>query len=190
MEESAGIVTQLLHELRGGNRLAEEKLIPIVYNKLKRIASAQLRREHAANSLQPTALVHEAYLRLTKMQQIDWQSRSHFFRISATVMRRVLVDHARNLDAKKRGEKPATVVLEDAIIFAKERPLDVVALDDALSRFSQVDPRAAQVVEMRFFAGMTEDEIGSALDVSPRTVKRDWQSARLWLFNELSGESC
>jgi len=186
MADRSGEVTQLLHELKRGNRLAEEKLIPIVYSKLKRIAAGQLRREDRAHSLQPTALVHEAYIRLTKLQEIDWQSRSHFFRISATVMRRILVDHARAQQATKRGEGLDPVSLNEAMFFSTERPADVIALDEALNRFGEIDPRAAQVVELRFFAGMTEEEIGFALDIGVRTVKRDWHSAKLWLYEELS----
>lgn len=188
MGDKSGEVTELLHELKRGNRLAEEKLIPIVYSKLKRIAAGQLRGEGHAHSLQPTALVHEAYIRLTKLQEIDWQSRSHFFRISATVMRRILVDHARAQQATKRGEGLDPVSLNEATLFSSERPADVIALDDALKRFAEIDPRAAQVVELRFFAGMTEEEIGNVLEIAARTVKRDWHSAKLWLYEELSSK--
>jgi RNA polymerase sigma factor (TIGR02999 family) len=181
-----GDVTKLLHELKQGNRDAEKKLIPIVYNNLKKLAANQLRREGPAHSLEPTALVHEAYLRLTRMQEVDWQGRSHFFRISATVMRRILVDHARANQAAKRGDGVSLVGFDDAIFFSPGRPADVIALDEALKSFAAIDPRAAHIVELRFFAGMTEEEIGQAVGISLRTVKRDWRAARLWLFEELT----
>jgi RNA polymerase sigma-70 factor (ECF subfamily) len=185
VETSPGEVTQLLFELKAGNRSAEERLIPLVYRELRRIASARLRNETRHHSLQPTALVHEAYIRLTRLQQIDWQSRSHFFAVSATVMRRILVDHARASQAAKRGDGDLTITLNDAIFPAPEREPEILALDEALDRLAKLDERQSKIVELRFFAGMSEEETGEVLGISSRTVKRDWRVAKAWLFAEL-----
>jgi RNA polymerase sigma factor (TIGR02999 family) len=179
-------VTQLLQQMKEGNKKAEEQLIPLVYGELRRIARSCLRGEAAGHSLQPTALVHEAYLRLTKMTEVDWQNRSHFFAVSATVMRRILVDHARANRAHKRGNGWDPVSLKDAILPAPERSADILALDEALTQLARLDERQAKVVELRFFAGMNEEETGEILGISSRTVKRDWRIARAWLFKELS----
>ena len=186
MKSDPGEVTRLLYELKAGNRAAEEQLIPLVYQELRRIASNRLRHEAAHHSLQPTALVHEAYLRLTRLQEIDWQSRSHFFAVSATLMRRILVDHARANLAKKRGDGVETITLNDAIFPSPEREPEILALDEALDRLARLDERQAQIVEMRFFAGMSEEETGNVLGISARTVKRDWRAAKAWLFAELN----
>jgi RNA polymerase sigma-70 factor, ECF subfamily len=181
-----GEVTNLLHELKQGNRTAEERLIPLVYGELRRIAAVYLRGESPANSLQPTALVHEAYLRLTSIKEVDWQSRSHFFAVSATIMRRILVDHARSIQARKRGGGWDAVSVNEAILPSPEHGPEIVALDEALTRLSEFAPRQAKVVELRFFAGMEADEVGAALGISARTVKRDWRIAKAWLFKELA----
>ncbi len=186
MENAPGEVTHLLFELKQGNRRAEDRLIPLVYKELRRIAANHLRREDSDHTLQPTALVHEAYLRLTRMQEIDWQSRSHFFAVSATLMRRILVDHARAQQARKRGDGLDAVSFNDAIFFSPERPADVIALDEALEELALIAPRPAHIVEMRFFAGMTEEEIGNVHDITARTVKRDWRFAKNWLYNRLA----
>jgi RNA polymerase sigma factor (TIGR02999 family) len=183
---STGEVTQILGELRRGNRDAEGKLIPLVYDELRRIAARHLRREAPQHSLQPTALVHEAYLRLIKIDQIDWQSRAHFFAVSATLMRRILVDHARARQASKRGDGLDLVSFDEALFAAPERAPEVLALDEALNRLARLDERQSKVVEMRFFAGMSEEEASDVLGVSVRTVKRDWRVAKAWLFKELS----
>jgi RNA polymerase sigma factor (TIGR02999 family) len=183
---TTGEVTQILVELRQGNREAEERLIPLVYDELRRIAAIHLRHEARQHSLQPTALVHEAYLRLTRIQEIDWQSRSHFFAVSATLMRRILVDHARAGRAHKRGDGWDAVSLNEALLPAPERGPEILALDDALKELALLDERQSKIVEMRFFAGMSEEEIGGVLGVSARTVKRDWRVAKAWLFKELS----
>lgn len=186
MGNMPGEVTRLLLELKGGKRDAEEHLIPLVYKELRRIASRYLRNERAGHSLQPTALVHEAYLRLTKMQTIDWQGHSHFFALSATLMRRILVDHARAQQSKKRGEGWDVISLyDDAFLPSPERPIEIVALDEALERLAEYDKRQAQIVELRFFAGMSEQEIGKFLGISAQTVKRDWRLAKAWLYKEL-----
>lgn len=185
MAAEAGEVTRLLLELKQGNKEAEGKLIPLVYNELRRIAGTYMRREAPGHSLQPTALVHEAYLRLTDLKKIDWQSRSHFFAVSATIMRRIVVDHARASRARKRGDGWDAVSLNDAILPSPERAPEILALDEALNRLAELDQRQSKIVELRFFAGMSEEEIGSVLGISARTVKRDWRIAKAWLFKEL-----
>jgi RNA polymerase sigma factor (TIGR02999 family) len=185
VKTTPGDVTRLLSEMKGGNRSAEERLIPLVYNELHRIASARLRNEAPHHSLQPTALVHEAYLKLTKLREIDWQSRSHFFAVSATLMRRILVDHARANQTKKRGEGGTFISLEDAMVPVPERELEILALNEALNKLTRLDERQSKIVELRFFAGMSEEETGEVLGISARTVKRDWRIAKAWLYAEL-----
>jgi RNA polymerase sigma factor (TIGR02999 family) len=185
VETGPGEVTQLLFQLKAGNRSAEDRLIPLVYKELRRIASVRLRNEAHDHSLQPTALVHEAYLRLTKLQNIDWQSRSHFFAISATIMRRILVDHARANLAQKRGDGGTFISLDEAEFPAPERESEILALNEALNKLAKLDQRQSKIVELRFFAGMSEDEAGEVLGVSSRTVKRDWRIAKAWLYAEL-----
>jgi RNA polymerase sigma-70 factor, ECF subfamily len=186
VENGPGDVTLLLLEIKRGNRAAEDELIPLVYKELHRLASLRMRREAAHHSLQPTALVHEAYLRLTRLHEIDWQSRSHFFAIAATLMRRILVDHARANQASKRGHGSITINLNDAAYAAPERQPDVLALDEALTKLAKLDERQSRIVELRFFVGMSEEETGNILGISARTVKRDWRAAKAWLFAELS----
>ena len=186
MDAAAGEVTQLLLELKRGNKEAEGRLIPMVYKELRRIAGTHLRRESANHSLQPTSLVHEAYLRLIEVKEIDWQSRSHFFAVSATIMRRILVDHARASHARKRGNGWDAISLNEAILPAPERAPEILDLDEALNKLATLDERQARIVEMRFFAGMSEEEAGEALGISARTVKRDWRIAKAWLFKELN----
>lgn len=181
-----GEVTQLLYELKQGNKDAEGRLVPLVYVELRRIAAAYLRREAPGISFNPTALVHEAYLRLTGIREIDWQSRSHFFAVSATIMRRILVDHARANLARKRGNGWDVVSLNDAILPSPERASEILQLDEALGRLALLDKRQAKIVELRFFSGMSEEETGEALGISSRTVRRDWRIAKAWLFKELS----
>lgn len=186
MSASSGEVTFLLLELKRGNKEAEGRLIPLVYKELRRIAASYLRRESPDNSLQPTALVHEAYIRLIDIKEVDWQSRSHFFAVSATLMRRILVDHARANQARKRGHGWDEVSLNEAILPSPERAPDILALDEALNKLAALDERQSKIVELRFFAGMSEDETASVLEISTRTVKRDWRIAKAWLFKELS----
>jgi RNA polymerase sigma factor (TIGR02999 family) len=181
-----GEVTNLLLELKQGNKEAEGRLIPLVYKELRRIAAIHLRREAPDHSLQPTALVHEAYLRLTDIKEIDWQSRSHFFAVSATLMRRILVDHARASHARKRGNGWDALSLNEAILPSPERAPEILALDAALKKLAAFDERQSKIVELRFFAGMSEDEAGGVLGISTRTVKRDWRVAKAWLYKELS----
>jgi RNA polymerase sigma factor (TIGR02999 family) len=183
---SPGDVTHLLHELKQGNKEAENHLIPLIYRELRRIAAIHLKGEARCRSMQATALVHEAYLRLIGIREIDWQSRSHFFAVAATLMRRILVDHARTAYAQKRGKGWDPVSLDEAVLPAPERASEILALDEALSKLATLDERQSKIVELRFFAGMNENEVGDALGISERTVKRDWRIAKAWLYKELS----
>jgi RNA polymerase sigma factor (TIGR02999 family) len=186
VDTGPGEVTKLLIELRGGDHSAEERLMPLIYKELRRIARAYMRGESPDNTLQPTALVHEAYMRLVTLQEIEWQNRSHFFAIAATVMRRILVDNARANKAKKRGQGWDAISINEAILPAPERGSEILALDDALERLATIDSRQSKIVELRFFAGMSEEETADALGISSRTVKRDWRLAKAWLFRELN----
>jgi len=175
-----GEVTRILLDFRKGNLEAQDRLVPLVYRELRRIASNHLRHERAHHSLQPTALVHEAYMRLIDIHDIDWQSRAHFFSVSSTLMRRILVDHARAGRAHKRGSGGETIVLDESLLPSPGKAPEVLALDEALDRLAHLDERQAKIVEMRFFAGMTEEETGEVLGISARTVKRDWRVARAY----------
>lgn len=186
--ESSGEITQLLQGWRGGDRKALDALLPIVYKELRRLAHFQMRQERPDHTLQSSALVHEAYLRLLGENTPQWESRSHFFAIAAQLMRQILVDYARRRGAGKRGGGAVTLSLEDAEVLApgKEKDLDVVALDDALKALAQIDARKAQVVELRFFGGLNFDQTAEVLGVSAVTVARDWSTARAWLHREMS----
>jgi RNA polymerase sigma factor (TIGR02999 family) len=181
-----GEVTQILIDIRSGNPNAHDRLMPLVYAELRRIAAAHLRKEAANHSLQPTAIVNEAYIRLVEINRVDWQGRGHFFAVASGAMRRILVDHARATRAEKRGGGVETCSFDEALVAFPGRSPDVLALDDALHRLSQLDARQAKIVEMMFFSGMTEEETGDALAISSRTVKRDWRIAKAWLYKELS----
>jgi RNA polymerase sigma factor (TIGR02999 family) len=187
VSKKQGEITQILLEFRHGSREAQDRLVLLVYRELRRIASAHLRHESATHSLQPTALVHEAYLRLVDIRQVEWQDRAHFFSVASTLMRRVLVEHARAKRARKRGGGEDTLWFDEASMPSPGRSPEIVALDDALNHLARLDERQAKIVEMRFFGGMTEEEIGEILGISVRTVKRDWRMAKAWLFKELSG---
>jgi RNA polymerase sigma factor (TIGR02999 family) len=178
-------VTELLVAMGRGDSSALDRLVPLVHDELRRLARRQMRRERDGHTLQTTALVNEAYLRLIDLTRVTLQDRAHFFAISARLMRRVLVDHARARGSAKRGGGADMVSLDEAVGLALERPADLVALDDALSALSVVDPRKGQVVEMRFFCGFSVDETAEALSVSPETVMRDWRLAKVWLLREL-----
>jgi RNA polymerase sigma factor (TIGR02999 family) len=180
-------VTGLLAAWRSGDEAALEKLLPIVYAELHRVAQRYMRGERRDASIQATALVHEAYMRLVDVRRIRWQNRAHFFAIAATLMRRILVDAARARLAKKRGDGAVQVVLEDAIAIEAAPALDVLAVDRALDQLAAFDARKARVVELRFFAGLTVDETAEALHVSQDTVMRDWKMAKSWLARELRG---
>lgn len=187
-EELQHEVTQILHEWSGGASDAPARLMPLVYNELRRQARGYLSRERGEHTLQPTALVHEAYLRLVDQTRVDWKNRAHFYGTAANMMRRVLIDHARGHVADKRGGGAIRLSIDDLQIPVEERAASFLALDEALEKLAKFDDRKAKVVEMRFFAGLTDAEIAEVLAVTERTVQRDWRSARLWLFGELSGE--
>jgi len=179
-------VTQLLRDLRLGDAQAVDALIPIVYGELRRLAAHYLRDERAALTLQPTALVNEAYMRLVSQEMPDWEGRSHFFGVAAHLMRQILVDHARRHRSQKRGSGLAAVTLEEAIAFAPSRSDDIIALDDALTRLAAQDERKARVIELRFFGGMTADETARALNISVATVGREQRLAEAWLHRDLT----
>jgi RNA polymerase sigma factor (TIGR02999 family) len=179
-------VTQLLMAWNDGDQSALERLIPLVHAELHRIARRYMRNERAGHTLQTSALINEAYLRLIDAQQVHWQNRAHFFGIAAQLMRRVLVDFARSRSYKKRGGGALQVSLDETMVITKERGEDLVALDEALSSLSELDERKGRVVEMRFFGGLSEKEIAEALTVSQETVRRDWRLAKSWLRRRLS----
>jgi RNA polymerase sigma-70 factor (ECF subfamily) len=180
-------ITKLLITLKDGDRAsAAAKLMPLVYDEFRALAARHLRRERADHTLQPTALVHEAYLRLIDQTRVDWQGRTHFFAVGAQAIRRILVDHARQRKRQKRGGGAGRVTLDDSVALAPQRAEEILALDEALSKLGQLDSRQAQVVEMRFFAGMSVDEVAGVLGVSKRTIEGDWTMARAWLMRELS----
>lgn len=179
-------VTRLLVEWREGRQEALDALLPLVYEELRRIANRSLRRERGSHTLQPTALVHEAFLRLLGQREVHWQNRAHFFAIASQIIRRILVDYARRRGAAKRGAGIETTALEHEVAASATQPVDTLALDEALTRLAQRDHQQARIVEMRFFGGLTNDEIAEVLGVSSRTVMRDWNMARAWLYDELS----
>ena len=181
-------ITGLLADWSRGDRTALDRLLPLIYADLRRIAVRQLRHERGGHTLQPTALVHEAYLRLVEQRAVAWQDRATFFGVAALVMRRVLVDHARRQAAKKRGDGAQRVPLED-IATTSPSQISVLALDHALGRLEKIDPGLAQIVELRAFGGLTIDEAAHVLNVSASTAKREWRTARAWLVRELSAES-
>ncbi len=182
-------VTELLVDWGRGDRSALERLMPAVYAELHRLAEQHLARERTDHTLQATALVHEAYLRLVDQRSVRWQNRAHFFGIAAQLMRRVLVDYARRRDAAKRGDGARPLSLEEAADQAPSRPLDILDLDRALDRLAALDPQQGRLVELRFFGGLTVEESAEVLGVSARTVKRDWRAARAWLYRELHPEA-
>lgn len=179
-------VTQLLLSWREGDAEAPERLMPLVYDELRRLAREYLRRERADHTLQATALVHEAYLRLVDDKAVNWQSRAHFYGIAARLMRRILVDHARAHNAEKRGGLTPRVSLDEARVLACENTADLLAVDGALQDFAQLYPRKGDVVELKFFGGLETREISEVLHVSEKTVLRDWSFAKLWLCRALS----
>lgn len=183
---SAGQVTQLLKSWSQGDQEALGRLMPVVYGELRRLARRQMARERPDHTLQVTALVHEAYLRLLDVRQVDWQDRAHFLALSAQMMRRILVDAARARTAGKRGGGVLHVSLEEAAVLPADPDRSLIALDEALAAFAAIAPRQANVVELRYFGGLTEEEIAAVLDQSARTVRRDWEFARVWLARELA----
>lgn len=178
-------VTQLLQNWRLGDRSALDKLMPLVYSELHRLAHKYMVREQAGHTLQTTALVNEAYVRLIDAQRVDWKDRSHFFAISASLMRRILVEFARSRNSDKRGKGEPQLELNEASLAMPNRNEDIVGLDDALTALADIDPRSAKVVELRFFGGLTVKETAEVLKISDKTVMRDWETARIWLMREL-----
>jgi RNA polymerase sigma-70 factor (ECF subfamily) len=180
-------ITGLLSQLTQGNQDAAEKLIPLVYEELKRLARAHMRRERSDHTLQTTALVHEAYLKMVRQEAVHWQGRSHFFGIAAQLMRQILIDHARGHLREKRGGGKAALPLTEALAFSPEHSEELLKLDEALERLSAIDPRQSKVVELRFFGGLSVEETSEFLGISPKTVKRDWAVAKAWLHAEVRG---
>lgn len=184
-----GEITRLLEGWSGGDPAAFDRLMPLVFDELRGLARAQFARERGNHTLQPTALVHEVYLRLVDRRSVSWQSRAQFLNFAAAMMRRILVDHARIRKAGKRGGDQMTVVFDEALDLPADLRPDLVAIDDALLALAAFDARQARIVELRFFGGLTVEEIALALGVSARTIHREWKIARLWLLRELQPEA-
>jgi RNA polymerase sigma factor (TIGR02999 family) len=187
MSAEDGEVTLLLKAMKNGDESAAGKLLPLVYNELHRLAESYMRRERPDHTLQATALINEAYLRLAR-DNIDWQSRQHFVGVAANVMRRLLVDHARAHNAEARAGGIQRVELEEGLMISSERSNEVLALHDALTKLEGVDERQAKVVELRYFGGFSVEEIGALLEISPRSVKRHWALARIWLLKQMKNQ--
>jgi RNA polymerase sigma factor (TIGR02999 family) len=179
-------VTRLLIDWKSGSKEALDSLTPIVYNELRRLADHYLRDEHAASTLQPTALVHEAYIRLVAQNLPDWESRSHFFGVAAHLMRQILVDHARRRTSAKRGSGAPKISIEESVTFAPGRHREIEALDDTLNALAAFDPRKAKVIELRFFGGLSVEETAQALGISIATVGREQRLAEAWLHREMA----
>ncbi|HMQ02395.1 MAG TPA: sigma-70 family RNA polymerase sigma factor [Pyrinomonadaceae bacterium] len=184
-EKNSPEITQLLLKWRDGDERALDDLLPQVYGELRRMAGNFMRRQKPGHTLQPSALVNEAYLRLIGSDQVNWQNRTHFFAMCAQLMRRILVDVARRKNSLKRGGDPIQVTLSEHLAASSEATEDLVALDSALERLARLSERQARIVELRYFAGLTDEQIAEALEISSRTVRRDWTIARAWLYREL-----
>jgi len=187
MADAPGEISRLLLEMRAGNKEAESRLMEVVYPELRRMAARHLQGESPDHTLQPTALVNEAYLQLIGNAEVDWKNRTHFFAAVAQCMRRILVDYARMRKAAKRDGALRQVELTDVLAISEDRLDEMLAIDEALTRLAAWDPRQSRVVELRFFGGLTEDETADVLGIAPRTVNRDWQLARAWLHGEVNG---
>ena len=186
METSLPSVSRLLRRWSAGDRAALDELMPLVYGELRRLARRHMRQQAAGHLLQTTALIHEAYIRLAGQEEKHWENRTHFFAVAARAMRCILVDHARAQKMAKRGGGAAELVFDEALALSAGHSAELVALDDALTVLARLHERQSKVVELRFFGGLTEEEIGAVLHVTPRTVRNDWRVARLWLSRELS----
>lgn len=186
MNLSQQSITQLLVQWRGGDKAALDKLIPIVEKELRRLASYYMRQQRPGHTLQTSALVNEAYLRLIDYKNMNWQNRAHFFAMAAQAMRRVLVHHARSRNYAKRGGGALNVTLDETVVVGQHRAAELIALDDALTDLGKIDPRMSRVVELRYFGGMSVEETAAALGISAITVKREWKAAKGWLLRELS----
>jgi len=186
MPDAQKNLTELLLAWQGGDKAALDQLIPVVYEELRRQARRHLRREDAGHTLQTTALIHEAYLRLVDQKNVQWQNRAQFFGIAAHLMRRILVDHARTKHRAKRGGSNVRISLTKAVALAKNPDLDLIEIDEALDRLAQIDEQQSRIVELRFFSGLNVEETAAALGISAATVKRDWSVAKAWLHREIS----
>lgn len=185
-ESSASEITRILHDWNGGDENAVEHLLPFVYDELKRQARFLMSRERPTHTLQPTALVHEAFIRIAQQAGIEWENRSHFYGIASRIMRQILVDYARRHSTAKRGENPLRLSLDDIEIPFEDRMDSIIQMNSILERLAQIDERQAQLVEMKFFGGLSNGEIAEALNISLRTTVREWHSARLWLLREFN----
>ncbi len=185
MQPSSVNVTMLLKQISSGNQNAVAELVPLLYDELRRMASRYLQRERPGHTLQATALVHEAYLRLVDQKGVEWQNRSHFFGVAAQQMRRILVDYARAHHAAKRGGPLPKISLDDALAIAEGRTGDLLELDEVLTRLASIDAQQVRIIELRFFAGLTVEETAEVLNISPATVKREWTTAKAWLAREI-----
>ncbi len=179
-------VTQLLIQWSNGDKAALNKLMPLIYDELRRLARHYMSRERPGHTLQTTALVNEAYVRLVNRKGVHWQNRAHFFAIAAQLMRSILVDHARSHAYAKRGGGARKIALDEALAVSQQRAADIVALDDALKRLAEIDPEQSRIVELKFFGGLTIEETAEVLGLSPATIKREWSTAKAWLYHELS----
>ena len=186
MTPSSQSITQLLSEWRDGDQTALDRLIPLVHQELRRLAHHYLKRERPEHTLQTTALVNEAYLKLVDHKDMHWQNRAHFFAVAAQAMRRILVDHARSRDAIKRGRGVAVITLDEAAAIADTQAADLLALNDALDQLTLLDARKSRIVELRYFGGMTVEETAEVLGLSPTTINREWQSAKTWLLRTMN----
>ncbi len=189
MDSGPGDITRLLRKVREGDPEAESHLAELVYRELHRLAKRCMQGERPDNTLQPTILVHDAFVKLVGYSAANWADRKHFFAVAATLMRRILIDHARETQAQRRGGGKGKLTLDDAVLVTASISEDLIALDEALTRLEELDPRQSKVVELRFFAGLSEGEVAKMLDLSTRTVKRDWVTARAWLHGQLAGDA-
>jgi RNA polymerase sigma factor (TIGR02999 family) len=181
-------VSIILRAWSSGDRAAADELLPCIYDELRKIAAQYLRKERSDHTLQPTALVHEAYLKLVDISHVEWQDRAHFFAVAAQVMRHILVDHARARRTDKRGGEVQRIALDEAISFSKEPDVDLLSLDESLKQLATFDEQQARIVELKFFGGLTIEEIAEVLKISPATVKREWTMAKAWLHKRITGD--
>lgn len=180
-------ISRVLEEWSNGQPEAPDKLMPLVYDELRRQAARYMRRERPGHTLQTTALIHETYLKLASQRDVDWQNRAHFFGVAAQAMKRILIDHAKGRHREKRGGAAENLPLDEArFVISGDKNVDLVALDEALTRLASFDPRQANIVDLKFFAGLSIDDIAETLNISPATVKREWNSAKAWLFHEIT----
>lgn len=186
MSTSISKTTQFVEQVSKGDRAAAEQLLPVVYDELKKLAAHYMKKESPGHSLQPTALVHEAFLKLVDQTQVSYQGQTHFFALGAQAMRRILVDHARSRSRLRRGGDRSRVTFDEETVFSRTRDEDILVIDDLLTRLAELDSRQASIVELRFFGGLKVEEVAEALDLSKRTIESEWAMARAWLRNQLS----